>query len=541
MIGEVVMSLFQKIRDIIHVVKLVVYYFYTQEYTLAYRFAGNASKILEECLLELPSELTKEYLPVLEMVIEAIEEQDATKIADIYQEGVLPLLYRTQEIVFETSDNVLIDYWKVNRRLLKERYPELYHKILECRENVPDYYGVSWAKTGDLVLDIATEQGVLRMVSAVDPWEEALYYSEGMKEEEYLLIGFGLGYHVELLGCQAQCKKLVVLENDLNQLAIALSYRDLTSILKEENIMLVHSPVLQDYIEYFKDVTEKTRVCFWQPSVKGIADKVLRETLEDYCLQLSSIRSMEWELQRNFETNLGMQDREVSCLKELFCQKEVILAAAGPSLDEDLEFLRNRDTSKIVLVCVGKVASKLSREGIQPDYIIMTDASQRTRWQIDGIEESGIPLIYLSTVASDVVKAYKGKRYMAFQNGYPRAEQYAKEHQYMLFETGGSVTTFALDVLIQFQCSKVICIGVDMGFPGEKTHAGDIGKSVTDIKNLRQVEGISSKYVYTSKPLDIYRKWIEKRIKDVKDIELINASKGARIHGMKEMNLKDCL
>ena len=58
---------------------------------------------------------------------------------------------------------------------------------------------------------------------------------------------------------------------------------------------------------------------------------------------------------------------------------------------------------------------------------------------------------------------------------------------------------------------------------------------------MRKVEGITSKYIYTSKTLDIYRRWIEKRIVGVKGTELLNASKGARIHGMKEVEAKDIL
>ena len=43
--------------------------------------------------------------------------------------------------------------------------------------------------------------------------------------------------------------------------------------------------------------------------------------------------------------------------------------------------------------------------------------------------------------------------------------------------------------------------------------------------------------IYTSKNLDNYRKWIERRINrmtdDEKSIELVNESKGAYINGMK--------
>lgn len=58
---------------------------------------------------------------------------------------------------------------------------------------------------------------------------------------------------------------------------------------------------------------------------------------------------------------------------------------------------------------------RLIKENIIPDFIIMTDANKSTKWQISGVEDSGIPLIYISTVASDVAREYKGKRYIAYQ------------------------------------------------------------------------------------------------------------------------------
>ena len=45
----------------------------------------------------------------------------------------------------------------------------------------------------------------------------------------------------------------------------------------------------------------------------------------------------------------------------------------------------------------------------------MTDAKAGTRCRIRGIENSGIPLIYLSTVAAIVANEYESKRYIAYQ------------------------------------------------------------------------------------------------------------------------------
>lgn len=536
-------SLFEQTKDLIHYVTTTIYFFRYQNYYLAYQGARSVVNMLQKYLVRLPEEGAKEFLPVLEIALEALEEQDGVRLADILEEGILPLLYQMQQILFEESDGLLEDCWGKNRRILKKRFPDLYRKMLECRENIPNQYQISWAKTGDLVLSVATEgQGIIPLNSMCNPWKEALLYAEHVAgAREFLVIGAGLGYHLEFLISQMACKKVVVLENDLRQLAIALSYRDLSHVLSNEKITFVHCEDEKAYRLYLREKTEDARVCIWYPSVRTIEDTALREWLENYKIELSSIENAGPELANNFQDNLEKDDREVSCLQSVFQNKKIIFVAGGPSLDNNLEYLKQRKREESILVCVGKVARKLISSGVQPDYLVMIDGQAKTRWQISGIEKCGVPLIYLSTVSSAIVGDYEGERYIAFQEGFPAAEQYAKEHGYPLYQSGGSVATFALDLLIRFGCRRVICVGLDMGYSGERTHAFGMGNCLADKSQLRKVEGVSSKYVYTSKTLDIYRKWIEKRIDGIKGIELINASNGARIHGMKELNLEAAL
>lgn len=537
-------TLFEQTKELSHLVTEAVYYFRRQNFYRAYRLAMVITNRLQKYLTDLAEQdlqqEAEEVLPVLGMALEAMEQQDGTKLADIYEEGILSFLYRIQQTLFETSADILQDCWGSNRRILKKRYPDWYRKILESRDEVSDCYQVSWAKTGDLVLEMAGEQGTVRLNSQSDPWREALLFAESAvsKEyQEYLVMGFGLGYHLECMLKQPGCKKIVVLENDLYQLAIALSYRNLSHLLDNEKVTVCYCPDAVDYSGYLSDLTDDTKCVVWYPSIRTIQNTSLRETLENYQIELSSTENMEEELEDNFLANVAKQDQEISCLRDWFAGKTMILAAGGPSLDDNIELLKQRKTSDHILVCVGKVAAKLIREGLRPDYIVMIDGAAKTRWQINGIEDSGIPLIYLATAAAKVVEDYQGKRYVAYQEGFPAAEKYAEEKSYPLYQTGGSVSTFALDMGIRFGCSRIVCVGLDMGYPGNRTHASGVGADVADRKNLRRVEGIASEYVYTSRTLDIYRKWIEERIRGVQGVQIVNVSGGARIHGMEEGSL----
>lgn len=535
-------ELLKKTQDLICWTLRIVYFLRQQNYAKAYTYENLVFCTLQEYFMALPEEICQKFQLILNMILDSKEGQDKVKMADIYQWEFLPLLYQVLTNLLGT-ENMLMDNWEANQEVLQERFPEVYKKVLECKDEIPDEYFVSMAMDGGVSLEIETKAyGKVRMHSAYTPDQEALLFAENYKDaEECIVLGFGMGHHIETLLENPLCKKITVLENDIYQLAVAFSFAWWEQMLRDERLAIVYCEDSKEYLKHLSNIKKDTRICIWHPSVQTIQDNSLRERLEELEIELSSIKNMEIILKNNFEINIEKKDREVSCLREKFRGKKVLFLAAGPSLDKGIEWIQKNDISEYMLICVGKVASKLLKTGIRPDFIVMTDALERTRWQINNIEECGVPLIYLSTVASKVVKDYVSERYIAFQEGFGMAEEYAKKNGYSLYQTGGSVATFALDLLLQFGCSRIICLGLDMGYTGDQTHAGGIGSQIADKQNLRQVEGIQSKYIYTNKTLDIYRKWIEKRIKGIEDVELINVSGGARIHGMKEAELKDIL
>lgn len=94
-------------------------------------------------------------------------------------------------------------------------------------------------------------------------------------------------------------------------------------------------------------------------------------------------------------------------------------------------------------------------EGIEPDYVIITDPKPYVHKQIERMENSTVPMILLSTAFAQVARDYKGKKYILYQKGFDVAERYAKEKKYQMVETGGSVTTTALYFCICCRVKKL--------------------------------------------------------------------------------------
>ena len=191
-------------------------------------------------------------------------------------------------------------------------------------------------------------------------------------------------------------------------------------------------------------------------------------------------------LDANFEKLCEHHLPECSELKNLFYKKDVVIVGAGPSVNRELQSLK-KYRSRITIFATGHIAGTLLREGIIPDVIIITDPQPHMYQQVKGLNTKNIPLILLSTASSSVLDYYEGPVYIAYQNGYKEAEETAEKIGVKAFKTGGSVTTTALDIALQFEAKKVIFVGVDLAYTGGNSHAEGVGRRITDTENLRKV------------------------------------------------------
>lgn len=169
--------------------------------------------------------------------------------------------------------------------------------------------------------------------------------------------------------------------------------------------------------------------------------------------------------------------------------------------------------------------------------------NQRVIYQVTGLEDNPAKMILLSTVYKGFANIYKNTKYITFQKDFDLAEEYCKEKGYHLYQTGGSVSTTALDIGITLGVKRIIFLGLDLAFTNNYVHAeGTLSRELSGTDNLRQVKDINGELIYTSKSLDYYRRWIEKRIKSMKGVEIIDATEGgAMIDGMSVKKLSEVI
>ena len=79
------------------------------------------------------------------------------------------------------------------------------------------------------------------------------------------------------------------------------------------------------------------------------------------------------DLIRNFDNNISLNDDNIDDIRKNVIGKNVILIAAGPSLENELVSLKavleSNERQNICVICVGKISRKLLENKIKPDYI----------------------------------------------------------------------------------------------------------------------------------------------------------------------------
>lgn len=551
--GEAVMQVFfGRIRLILNIIDYASYYFRGQKYYdggLDYkRLASNLKFFFNlyhnhrDVLSSKDIYVNEDMLMTSITAIVATQQiKDYVLMVDLMLYQLKPMFQQMMFSIISKNSYHLGNYRDINVETCKIYQPQLY-QLMQKEVVIGHGYETEITSHGNVTLKRKSGEMEYYFHSNQNPFLEADIQLDGMQirvGEQVVILGLGLGYLFYILKKHSIENQVYVYEHDENIIELALQKNNLSGALKSKNLHIIYDP---DLTHFSKKVGEdNVNVFFHRPSVMNIQNKRLKEIIEEMQMNYDSVRNQTAMLESNLRENLMHIGKTLDDEKEIFNGKTFLYVAGGRSLDSDLEELHKRAAQKdIILVVGGTVYKKLLKEHIIPDYVIITDAKASIKSQIDGVECTKTKLLYLSTVDKIVVDAWNGEKCIVFQEGMKAAEQFAKQNSYTLISTGGSVSTAAIDIGIRMKAARVVCVGLDLAFIGDSDHAsGTNEKKLADTENMRKVKGVDGRELPTRTNLDTYRHWIERRIADVKDVELVNCSGGAYINGMKHMKLSE--
>ncbi len=281
--------------------------------------------------------------------------------------------------------------------------------------------------------------------------------------------------------------------------------------------------------------------------------KLVKQSMNQLRMNWNTLRYFEEDSVYNIVQNYKYLNNHYSwnSLKNILPENvPVIVVAAGPSLDKNIEQLKEAEGKACVIAC-DTALKPLLRRGIMPDFFIVVDPRKPLEL-FDDEKIKEIPMISGLNIPPAIMEQHKGKKiiyndtpFMTELFDYVFEKENSKKYVAGL-ASGGSVANSAFSAGYWMGAKTIILVGQDLALTGEKEHAegtfrNDWKRNLTDAK-YPLIEGVDGKMVPTLPNFIFYLKWFERQIEEIKTIKLIDATEGgALIHGSEIMTLKEAI
>lgn len=380
---------------------------------------------------------------------------------------------------------------------------------------------VEQAKNNELTLKVNN----VYIYSKYNPKNDVERFINTLSNEDfYIVLGLGLGYHIESLLETKTNTKVYGVALDKEDLAIFKKYASV-KLQQSANFTLIQS------MNVIEDFTESNLVIPVQWTKALGVNHQLTAFLEDVKLRQLSRNRHASLLDSNFEYTKELDTIDIHHLQNIMAGKTACLVASGPSLNETVAVLKSTK-NKYFILAVSSCLNVLKLNDIEPDAIIISDAKAFVKYHFHSTDFK-VPLLYLATASKEAIKYYEGPKIKLYQEGYEASEICAKKEKQPLFEVGGSVATLGFSLLNYLGFSTILLFGQDLGFRGEHTHAADASSGVMLNQEFQYKELIANddQYNKVSKSLYTYWRWFDKHVPLSKAKVLNTALTGTKISG----------
>jgi hypothetical protein len=477
-----------------------------------------------------------------------------------------------------------MQWLKDNLDLLRRRQP----KLAEQLANLPpsDRVSVEPARGGLLTATYETDDGKKhRLCSRYNPQREATRAIESLQldpRQNQMHFGFGLGYSAQaiLANLKSDHPKLIVCERYPEILHAALSYRDLRPLLSDSRVLLFVGPQTRGLFPQFWENV----VAFMLNGLQLSDNQACASTAPEWYdevreVVLDAIRACKVGLNTKFIDGRRFLDntlcnaplqaisRPIKPVLDLMRGKPVIIVAAGPSLDSNVEQLRGMQEQAFIL-CVDTAYRNLITRGIVPHLVVTIDARDNSLRHLQGIKEpTGALLAFDLEASHNSIRSFGGPRLAV---GVTKSNLTIWLDSVLggkgMIPKGSNVMLSAYHLAEEAGAEPIILIGCDLAYPreGGSTHAGQTafaanfqqrerdGKryilqpSVDDPKvwdelEVHMVEGVDGQPVPTIPQLYTYLSMLESLVAQGRSRVLNATEGGARIHGTETITLAEAL
>jgi len=456
-----------------------------------------------------------------------------------------------------------MNYYEKNRESIKVNKPSFYKQIFEEktieRVEESDNIKTTQSKDGENILQIVWEGKDYRLNSAYRPNIEAEKWAEqyDFLNMNMVITMFGFGNGIFVKAIEDKLKKedfLLIYEPSRDVFFHVMEKYDLTSIFASNNIHL--------YIEDINDhefgnslkaiigiANYKNQIHCFHPQYDSIFVESYKEFLkhiqEGYTFVGTNITTQKYFSKLFIENNL----KNLEFLKESTTfhyikniipnHAPAILVAAGPSVEENIPYLK-KAKGKAIIFAVDRILDYLLENEIEPDFVITVDP-EKTIEHFSTKENITIPLICYGESNHDILKHHKGKKILCSKSLFLEEIFRLTNNPIPSLLPSGSVALIGFSACVDLGFKKIILVGQDLAYDGDKSHGGNTVENNLIQKDVL-VEGINGDMIRSRTDWQLFITRYRDLIQIAKDVEVIDAKlRGAKIKGTTNMLLEDAI
>ncbi len=405
---------------------------------------------------------------------------------------------------------------EIKLNLLKETNPELFTRIKDhvSAENIN--FQLFNSESGDvnvLYNDIALH-------CKKNPQAEVLREFNRIKPDSSTIVivtGMGLGYFIKRFYQDSKCR-IIVFEPDLNILKFTLDAVDFSEELRSNRVFITTNPKevikILNSVYVYKNKVVATKLA----SVDRIYPEKIETLMQEMNKTVPTLSSnyatlfkysWNWFYAALYKFKGDKKDSAINILENKFKNKTALIVSAGPSLDKNIEIIKqNRD--KFIIFCVSVAYKKLITAGITPDFTIHLDFVG-TRAIIE-YEHSGTNLIVHPAAHKNILETLKPNRSFTF---YCKNDLFSRWLSNFCgfsidrYITKGSVAYLALTAARNMGCNPIILTGQDLAYTDGKFYSS--GSFWGDLYNINEKNEAVESALLTDK------KSVENKLKQLKE------------------------
>lgn len=445
-----------------------------------------------------------------------------------------------------------------NRIHLKNNFSAIY-SLINNSKNQNEHLTIEETKTNDKTIFL-NEPYNIYLHSKYNPIREAeqiMQQYDLSNINHIYLIGLGLGYHLDYIITNYPNIEISVFEPNVQVLDVYLQEKVLPTNVKN---IIVNFNELDNEKELIRLFSQKTITVELPVYGKLYHQEILqvqqaiKESLDIYgqSLAVNTGFQEEWVANSflNFKEIISTPNFISEHNKQIFEEKPVIIVAAGPSLNEEMDLLKEIvEEQSAYIFAVGSAINALLDNGIKPDATFAYDPSEGQNEVLSKAKQSGdVPLIFGSTLGYGVAQNYLASKQHFILSTDSLAKNILDVPSNLVVQDAPSIAVVTLQIVKQLKMNPVILVGQNLGYLNNQHYAKGIEYSFVQSNELSEEEQKTKLVVKDVYGNDMLTNGGFKKMKDGIELvishfnygKIINTTKGgAKIEGAEFLNLEE--